>query len=524
MTKVERDKRRQRIRSVFRETGSIKETVRRLSLSRRVVRLALGGQEGKPRVRACPVARKSKLDPYREVIRRLVVEDEFSATLVLEQLRKLGYQGGYSILKAYVRSVRPRSALKVTTRLEHPPGAEGQVDWSPYTVSLGGETTVVHAFSLVLPFSRYVVIRMARDTSLETLLALHEEAFTELGGYPSVMSYDNMTTVGRHCGKDEIWMNPKYEAYRQECGFEVHLIDPGCPTQHGTVERTFLYLENHFLKQHRYSFESFEQLEEAVKQWSHGVANQRIHGTTRERPCSRFQRERGLLLPLRSLVSESVRSYSRLVGTDFCVALNTNRYSVPPRYVGLPATVMVSGERVSIRVNGEVVSEHALVQGEYQRQVLPAHEESFRKSSRSVKILEQVFLRLGAVGEDYYQGLKVSRGRGAIFHMSRILKLCDRYGLESVSGAMAHAARYGNYSADALVKVLSGRALVPKTSSTAPTPPPPPDRIKRWLEGLDVEVGDLRQYDRVLDELDERSKLSFPMGIGPDDSGENPNG
>ena len=43
---------------------------------------------------------------------------------------------------------------------------EGQVDWSPYTVELGGETRVVHGFSCVLPFSSYIFLRFAFDETL----------------------------------------------------------------------------------------------------------------------------------------------------------------------------------------------------------------------------------------------------------------------------------------------------------------------------------------------------------------------
>jgi hypothetical protein len=81
---------------------------------------------------------------------------------------------------------------------------------------------------------------------------------------------------------------------------------------------------------------------------------------------------------------------------------------------------------------------------------------------------------------------------------------------------MSHAARYGNYSADAVVRVLSGRELTQETKSEETSPPPPPERIKRWLEGLDVEAGDLRHYDRLLSTLED--------GSGEDDSGENDDG
>jgi hypothetical protein len=51
-----------------------------------------------------------------------------------------------------------------------------------------------------------MVVRFALDEKLETLILLHEEAFTEIGGAPPRMTYDNMTTVGRHVGPGEVWL------------------------------------------------------------------------------------------------------------------------------------------------------------------------------------------------------------------------------------------------------------------------------------------------------------------------------
>ena len=43
----------------------------------------------------------SKLDPYRDRIHALIDEHNLSAVRILEEIRKLGYKGGYTILKEY---------------------------------------------------------------------------------------------------------------------------------------------------------------------------------------------------------------------------------------------------------------------------------------------------------------------------------------------------------------------------------------------------------------------------------------
>ena len=82
----------------MREKGmSIKSIARELSISRNSVRKYLRSEpKGKQNRK-----RGTKLDPYREKIRALIDEHNLSAVRILEEIRKIGYNGGYTILKDY---------------------------------------------------------------------------------------------------------------------------------------------------------------------------------------------------------------------------------------------------------------------------------------------------------------------------------------------------------------------------------------------------------------------------------------
>jgi len=314
MKPAERAARRLRILAVFQETGSLKATRRRLGHSLRTIRRVLSGQDGETPVRATPVGsakRPSKLDPYRPMIRRLVLEDHLTAVLILEEIRAVGFKGGYSALKRCIRQIRPSPKVKVTIWVEHHPGAEGQVDWSPYRVTLGDEERLVHAFSFVLPFSRWMFVRFTLDEQLETLLRCHDEAFVALDGHPPLMTFDNMTTVGRHTSEGEVWINPRFEAYAREHGFEIGLTRPGRPNDHASVERPFHYIEHNCLKRRRFRFDSLDDLNAHADWWCREIANVRCHGTTRERPIDRLARERAFFKPLASSGTESDAGLSR---------------------------------------------------------------------------------------------------------------------------------------------------------------------------------------------------------------------
>lgn len=454
------------------------------------------GQSGQPKPPKTTAKRPSKLDPYRAIIRRLVLNDDLTAVLALEELQRLGYEGGYSILKDYIREFHPRKR-RPTTQVAHRPGEEAQMDWSPYDVWLNEVRTRVKAFSMVSPFSSWMFLRFSLSERLEELMALHEEAFSELGGVFRVCSYDNMTTVGRHVGPGEVWINPRFAEFARHHGFDIKIIAPGCPNQHASVERHFSYVENNCLKRRRFRFDDLEDLNRHAKWWCQEVANVRIHGTTRQRPIDLLERERLYLLPLSHQRAAVYQEFDRTVGQNYCVRVNNRFYSVHPRHIDREAVVHLYPDHLEIYISGRLEGHHALVAERGQHSILPEHEETFKQCFPSRLVLEQAFLRLGETARTYYEGLHTSRGKGAGYHIQRILKLADRYGAESVCGAMAHSARYGNYSAGAIAQVLAGHPLKNHTPEKGPMPSP--ERARRWLLGMDVEESQLSDFDHIVE-------------------------
>ena len=78
------------------------------------------------RVRNGP--RTSKLDPYKAQIRQWLEAHPYSAQQVFQRLREAGFDGGLTIVKDYVHTVRPRRAPAYLT-LTFAPGECAQVDW-----------------------------------------------------------------------------------------------------------------------------------------------------------------------------------------------------------------------------------------------------------------------------------------------------------------------------------------------------------------------------------------------------------
>jgi transposase len=76
-----------------------------LALDPRTVAYWLRQERFRPR-KSTP--RTSKLDPFKPQIVHMLEKYPYSAAQVWQRLHEQGFDGGYSIVKAYVRTVRPK--------------------------------------------------------------------------------------------------------------------------------------------------------------------------------------------------------------------------------------------------------------------------------------------------------------------------------------------------------------------------------------------------------------------------------
>src|SRR5260370_31844175 len=75
--------------------------------------------------------RRSKLDPFKEQVRRGITEDPcYNCEAMLPRLLEVGYTRSLSVLKAFVHPLRPPvRGCAPGIRYETKPGEQVQVDW-----------------------------------------------------------------------------------------------------------------------------------------------------------------------------------------------------------------------------------------------------------------------------------------------------------------------------------------------------------------------------------------------------------
>ena len=362
------------IRRLFHEERvAISEIGRRLDLDRKTVRRSLRQTTWQPYRRAA--GGETLLTAHADFVQARAPQVGYSARLLYQELRaSRGYTGSYETVKRWVAPLREVQghADRALLRFETPPGQQSQIDWGQALVPFRTGPQVVHVFVLTLGFSRRGFYYACADERLAQFLESHERAFAHFGGHTREHLYDRPRTV---CYADDagrrIW-NPTFKAFADYWGFEPRVCRPYRAQTKGKVESGVKYVKRNFLPGR--TFVDLVDFQAQLDEWNATIADCRLHGTTHELPITRFERERGQLVPLagqRSFQQEA--RVSRIVAEDYLVSLATNRYSVPFRLIGQRVEVQRRGDLVHIFHRDREVATHPVLSGTHQFCILPEH-------------------------------------------------------------------------------------------------------------------------------------------------------
>jgi len=265
----------------------------------------------------------TKLDAYKPIIEaRLATYPALSAVRLLDEIRAAGYTGGYTQLKAFVQRVRPVRPPEPVVRFETPAGRQAQVDFARFRFPWG----VRYALLVVLGYSRVLWCRFYPRQDMRTLIDGLEDAFLAFGGVPQELLFDQMKAVITRDLRLEggaLIRNAEFLRFARHWGFTPRACRPYRAQTKGKVERPVRYLRGNFVYGRTFLHDA--DLDQQCALWLDRVANVRLHGTTRERPRVRFDREeRFLLQPL------APRRYTSLVLDDGSAVTPGRR---PPRPV-----------------------------------------------------------------------------------------------------------------------------------------------------------------------------------------------
>jgi transposase len=440
--------------------ASQRAIARLLGLSRPTVQRVLSKQEAERRgEKPEPVRRPSLLDAYETVIGELVGRyPEITITRLLEELRGRGFTGGYSILRARLRELRPRATPPPVVRFETAPGAQAQMDYSPYDIVFTEEgRRRVQAFSYVLGYSRRQYLRFVDSQDFATTIQQHVLAFEHLGGVAATCLYDNMKVVVTGYRDDVPIYNERFLAFATHYGFRPVACRPRRPQTKGKVERPFHYVQINLLNGR--TFRSLAHLNEVAARWLTDVADVRIHGETQQTPLERHALEQPHLIPLPATHYETAQVAYRTASVEGFIVWRQKQYSVPWRYLGQVLPVRITPEEVIVyspRLDAEI-ARHPLLSGTQSQRLDPTHHPAPNDVRQRLATLQLRYEELGAVAVRFLEGV-IQTQRYHADQARRVLGLLGTYSRADVLAALERAVRYGAYSAAAVERILASQA------------------------------------------------------------------
>lgn len=309
-------------REIARKTGHDRRTVKRYSENPELI--------GQPRKRT---PRPSKLDEYAPLIKSWLQDDpDYKGSWILDQLRMRGYDGGRTIVSDFVQKLKEENRRIAYIRFETEPGRQAQVDFGDFkVVNPDGSERTLYKFSLILGYSREIYSEFLDRCDMVSFLDAHQRALIHIGGVPLEILYDRMKNVYIRSLFGRPHFTQGLMTLANHYVFNPIVAPAYSPWVKGKIERPMDFIREGFWR--GYAFTDLETANRDLLLWIK-EKSKRIHGTTRERVCDRFEREKEFLMALPPAPCDvSLRLY-RKVQKDCAISVDGSRYEVPHTLVG----------------------------------------------------------------------------------------------------------------------------------------------------------------------------------------------
>lgn len=432
--------------------------------------------------------RPSMLAPYYPFIDKLLEEAPGrSAVNILQRLRTVGYLGGVTILRDYLRSIRPEAPKEAFFRLDFAPGEVAQVDWGEFGDAFS-DGTKVHAFVMVLCWSRMFYLEFTLRETLPALLRCYERALRFFGGLCREYWHDGMPTVVIERLRQLVRFTPKFLAYAGFHGFKPVVCNVGQGHEKGRVEDGVKLVRHQFWPGRHFC--DLDDLNRQAFEWRDTFANRREHAATGKVPELLLAAERQALLSLRPEPYDTDDLVTCKVSPFFRVRFDANTYSVPWTLVGRPVTVRGDDDEVRVYYAQQLVARHRRCYQRRQDLENPAHRAGLeeRKPGAARRWDIEAVRSFGPHARRYLQLLTAGR-RSLRAELRELLCLATVYGIEPLEQTIGLLLEQGQVGASHLERLLRLR--------DAPKAPPPLELQNERLHFVPP-APDLQGYDALL--------------------------
>lgn len=438
--------------SLYRQGIHIREIRRLLKLSRNTIR---GVIRGNGRQAHSKESRYLELTP---IVAGLFKKCKGNVVRVQEIIREEYNQTiPYSSLTRMVRELELREGKKKLRSGEYhfDPGEEMQHDTSPHSLMIGGKKVVAQCASVVLAFSRMVFIQYyPKFTRFEAKVFLTAAIKFMDGLCPRCVIDNTSVIVAQGSGANAV-IAPEMERFGQIFGFKFFCHEIGDADRKARVERNFSYVEWNFLAGR--TFAGWHDLNAQATMWCAEVANRKPKRSLRMSPEAAYLLEKPHLLALPPYIPAVYQTLYRVVDLFGYAHVETNRYSVPERFVGKKVEIHKLWDRVEVFFKDQKIADHPrLIDKRDSRVTAKGHHPPLNrcKANQGPCTEEKTLRGQSPLLDQYLEALKVHcRGRG-VRKMRQLLDLKRTYPEDAFKKALRDAFHYGLYDLGRLEQMI----------------------------------------------------------------------
>jgi transposase len=336
------------------------ELAREYDCDYRTVKKYNEGYEGKTNTRN----KLSCYDQYKELIKTKLSLKGANMKAVHEYLKdEFNDINSYSNFRKFVikEDLLKNKGGNKFVRYETKEAKQAQVDWKEDITlrTINGEFITFNVFTYRLSYSRLVYYEFRLTKTREDVFECLINAFTNTGGVPKEILFDNMRSIVDIDGKTRK-VNAKVIQFAKDFGFKVRLCRPYKAQTKGKVESANKFIN--WLIPYNNELNSEDDIICKLKELTIKV-NSSINETTKVTPYFLFQKEKEYLLPIpnRSIVeSYKKQIYKYKVHKDSLINYKGKKYSVPCKYINQFVTTKQIENNLHIYYNTELIVIHEI--------------------------------------------------------------------------------------------------------------------------------------------------------------------
>jgi transposase len=338
---------------------SQREIRRRTGVHRDTIRKALASPT--PPCYGPRPPRRSKLGRFVATIEELLADEPtLSGVRVREELERLGYDGGKTILDDLLRELRPRflPPPRSFQRTRYRPGELAQFDLcEPRSeIAVGwGQTRRGYVVTCELPYSRAFAGALVFSKEFSDIAFGMSRCLVRLGALPAKLVWDREGAIAPRGRPSEPFL-----AFCGQLALGWVILDAGDCQAKGALERSHRFLHGNFEAGRR--FANPLDFQHQLDVWCDRI-NGRVHRTTRAVVAERLAEERAVMRSVPAPMPDTDRRLVMRVPAQPYLRFDRNDYSLDPRLVGRRVEVHVSQTEITVIAldTGELACRHARV-------------------------------------------------------------------------------------------------------------------------------------------------------------------